>query len=166
MPQGALTRRDFHRLSMAALAGTVAGCARENQDAGDPGRSAAASESQQPAASETAAAVGTPKLIGGEVAGVHACRGLNQCRNLGASKQNECAGQGFCATTGPHTCHYKNDCKYLGGCGNTPASNDCKGKGECAVPIVNEETWKKARAAFEKRMAAQGKNVGPPPPRS
>jgi hypothetical protein len=36
--------------------------------------------------------------------------------------------------------------------------------GGCHVPLEGEETWAKARALFEERMKAAGKEVGAAPP--
>ncbi|MEX0715094.1 MAG: hypothetical protein WD066_00835 [Planctomycetaceae bacterium] len=167
MQHDALSRRDFNRLAMAAfggaLAGTVAGCGDAPRDPVTP-----TSGTEEPADNQVAAAepAGGKEPIGGEKPGLHACRGLNQCKNLGKTKQNDCAGQGACFTSNEHSCHTENDCKYLGGCGTTAANNACKGKGECAVPMVDEGIWKQAREVFEKRMAAKGKEVGPAPPKA
>ena len=139
-----LNRRDFQRLTAAAVGGLLAGSA---------------------VASSAFAADEAPKkdpkknpLLGEP----HVCRGINLCKGLGASKENACAGQGTCATAKAHTCHTHNECRGQGGCGNTPGENSCKGKGECGVPM-SSKTWKKARARFEDLMAKEGKKVGPTP---
>ncbi|MEX0704797.1 MAG: twin-arginine translocation signal domain-containing protein [Planctomycetales bacterium] len=161
MSRDALSRRDFHRLAAAAfggaVAGSIVGCGKGGQDASTAVNADNAVAAADPSGKE---------LVGGEKPGVHACRGLNQCKNLGKSKNNACAGQGTCATTKEHTCHTENECKYLGGCGESAGANACKRKGECAVPMVAEDTWKKAREAFEKRMAEKNKKVGPAPSKS
>lgn len=96
--------------------------------------------------------------------------GLNTCKGKDRTGTNECAGQGYCSTANPHTCHVKNDCRDQGGCGlygtaeeqNDPGQNDCKGFGSCAVPINAERfstnghnkgksVWARARARFEQR---------------
>ncbi|HTQ39730.1 MAG TPA: twin-arginine translocation signal domain-containing protein [Pirellulales bacterium] len=131
-----LSRRDFHKLTSAALggmaAGTWIGCHSE---------------------SNTAKAA-TPEL--------HTCRGLNACKGQGADGKNACAGQGTCAAV-HHGCAQQNDCKHQGGCGETPGMNDCKTKGGCEVPLQST-MWQKARTQFEERMKQAGKEVGAAPP--
>ncbi|WP_052657678.1 ferritin-like protein [Thalassospira sp. HJ] len=89
----------------------------------------------------------------------HACMGLNSCANQGRTRQNDCAGQGYCSTAlaynyanpsqplvADHTCHVKNNCAGQGGCGlygtaeeqNNPGGNDCATLGSCATPINAE----------------------------
>jgi hypothetical protein len=130
-----LSRRDFHKLTSAALGGMAAvtwlGCSSATKEA--------------KAADD-----------------LHACRGLNSCKGLGADGKNACAGQGTCATA-HHGCAQQNDCKHQGGCGDTPGENDCKTKGGCEVPISGD-MWAKARAKFEERMKTQGKDIGAAPP--
>lgn len=157
MAQSNLTRRDFHRLSMAAfsgiVAGTAAGCAREPA-------------SPPPAAGGGTDDGGQPSVAAGEnplLVEPHVCRGLNTCKGLGKGGDNECAGQGACATAEAHSCHYENKCRGQGGCGETAGRNECRGKGECAVPLA-EDTRKKVRQAFEEAMRAAGKPFGDPPP--
>lgn len=89
----------------------------------------------------------------------HACMGLNSCKNQGRTLANDCAGQGWCATSleyntaAPdqpsivnHTCHVQNNCAGQGGCGlygteeelNHPGGNACQTLGSCATPINAE----------------------------
>ena len=68
------------------------------------------------------------------------------------------------ATAKAHGCHADNECRGQGGCGAKPGENSCKAKGECGVPM-SSGTWKKARARFEELMKAEGKKVGPAPPK-
>ncbi len=89
----------------------------------------------------------------------HACMGLNSCKNQGRTASNDCAGQGFCATSlsynpaapsqptlTDHTCHVQNDCRNQGGCGlygteaelAEPGHNACQSLGSCATPINAE----------------------------
>lgn len=89
----------------------------------------------------------------------HACMGLNSCKGQGRTRDNNCAGQGYCSTAleynyadpsqpkvSDHTCHVKNDCAGQGGCGlygtaeeqNHPSGNDCATLGSCATPINAE----------------------------
>jgi hypothetical protein len=132
-----LNRREFQKLSAAALggliAGTVAGCNQSNAPA------------------PTVASIGDK----------HVCRGLNSCKGLGADGKNDCAGQGNCATI-KHDCAGKNQCKGQGGCSPKPAANDCAGKGGCAMPVM-ASAWKEVRQRFEADMAAKGKKVGAAP---
>lgn len=81
--------------------------------------------------------------------------GLNGCKGQGRSRDNACAGQGYCSTAleynyanpsapqvSDHTCHVKNACAGQGGCGlygtaeeqNRPAANACATLGSCAGP--------------------------------
>jgi hypothetical protein len=146
-----LSRRDFHKLTSAALSGMVAGTMFGCSSEKNPEKNGA-----------SAAGVGGPAGAAVAVAaGIHACRGLNDCKGQGAEKQNACAGQGTCATVG-HDCAAKNDCKHQGGCGEAPGYNDCKTKGGCAVPM-SAGMWEKARARFEQQMKEQGKEFGAAP---
>ena len=117
-----LTRRDFGKFSLAALAGVYAGT-----------QSFAADKDEKKEKSP---------LLGDK----HVCRGINTCKGKGADKKNKCAGMGACATAAAHTCGGQNECKGQGGCGEKPGENSCKGKGDCSVPL-NAASWKKARAA-------------------
>ena len=141
MAHSELNRRDFQRLTMAALGGALAGAelgyAAEEKD----------KEEKNPLLVEP-----------------HVCRGLNTCKEKGAGKKNACAGQGTCATAKAHTCHGKNDCKGQGGCESNPGENACKGKGNCGVPL-SDGAWKKARKRFEELMKKEGKKVGDAPPK-
>ena len=128
-----LSRRDFNRLTTAALGGLLTGAVLGCQPSG--GGPAPAVEKDK-----------------------HVCRGLNECKAAG----HECAGQGQCSTVAAHSCSRHNDCKGQGGCGATPGENDCKGKGGCAVPLA-EHAWGTARENFEKRMKAAGKKFGSAP---
>lgn len=149
MSKREVNRRDFHRWGMAALggvwAGAMAGC-------GGP--------AEEPAAETT-----TPSEEAMASAEVHACRGLNACRGQGASGDNDCAGQGTCATIEHHHCGGLNACKGQGGCGENPAANECKGQGGCAIPMTHGDAWDRARERFENEMAAAGKTIGEPPPK-
>jgi|GEM_PF-366936 len=89
----------------------------------------------------------------------HGCMTLNSCKNQGRTLNNDCAGQGWCATSlayngakpfepkvSDHQCHVTNDCKGQGGCGlygteeelNQPGGNACQAQGSCATPINAE----------------------------
>jgi hypothetical protein len=137
MDQNPVTRRDFGRLTMAAVGGIAAGV-------------------MVPA---TVRAADEGSLL---LKDPHVCRGLNTCKGKGTTKDNACAGQGKCATAEKHTCDAQNACKGQGGCGETPGENACKTKGSCHVPLT-PDTWKKARAHFEAAMKKAGKSVGPAP---
>ncbi len=138
------TRRDFHKLSMAALGGAVAG----------------------------GAMFSSPAFAGSEelLKEPHVCRGLNTCKGKGACKtaqneckgKNTCAGAGKCSSVAKHGCGGENACKGQGGCGEHPGENACKGKGDCSVPL-DAKAWKKARANFEAAMKKAGKMVHPAP---
>jgi hypothetical protein len=141
MAHSELNRRDFQRLTMAALGGALAG-AETGLAADDKGKE------------ETSPLLSDP----------HVCRGINTCKAKGADKKNACAGQGTCATAKAHSCHGDNECKGQGGCGAKPGENACKGKGECGVPL-SAGTWKKARKRFEELMTKAGKKFGDAPPK-
>ncbi len=141
------SRRDFNRLTLAAVGGLMVGAA------------------QTPRPALAAATLPDAKKE------VHVCRGLNACKGQGVAvdlngdgkpDQNACAGQGACATAKHVTCGGENDCKGQGGCGATPGENDCKGQGHCHVPLM-DSAWKKARSRFEARMKKQQKEFGMPP---
>ena len=134
-----LTRRDFQRLTMAAVGGLVIGSGIQ--------RLAGAAEEHNDA------------LLLDEP---HVCRGLNACKGKGKGGNNACAGRSECATAEAHTCAGSNACKGQGGCGEVPGENACKGKGKCHVPL-EDKTWKKTRAHFEAVMKKAGKKVGPAP---
>lgn len=159
MSSSELNRRDFHRLSMAAFGGALAGSL-----AGCSGPTA------PPAANSTATTGGKSSSppVAGEAheittAEVHICRGLNTCKGKGAGGTNECAGQGDCATPSTHhDCSGSNACKGQGGCGANPAQNSCKGQGGCHVPLM-AGAWKDARAFFESEMKKAGKEFGAAP---
>jgi len=141
-----INRRDFGKLTMAAVGGLVAGSA---------------------GTSSTMAAEGDSLLLQEP----HVCRGLNTCKGKGACKtadssckgHNDCAGAGGCATVEKHACAGENACKGHGGCGANPGENQCKGKGKCAVPL-GEKAWKKARANFEKAYKAKYDKAPRPAP--
>lgn len=139
-------RRDFHKLTMAALGGMLAGTASPvaGQDQG---------EGQQPKVNVD------PALLLQEP---HVCRGLNNCKGKGKGGKNDCAGQGACAVVSSHSCNGQNDCKAQGGCGGYPGQNTCKGKGHCAVPLT-DETWKTARKQFEHLYKDMDKKLGKAP---
>jgi hypothetical protein len=140
MDKSELNRREFQRLTGAALGGMLLG--------------AGALKSSLLAAP----AADSNPLLGDN----HVCRGLNTCKAKGADKKNSCAGTGSCAVAKKHTCHASNDCKGQGGCGAHPGENTCKGMGECAVPL-KPATWTKARKRYEELMKAAGEKFGPAP---
>lgn len=139
-----LNRRDFGKLSLAALAGMYAGT-RSANGADEKGKD----KKKNPLLTDK-----------------HVCRGLNTCKQKGADKKNSCAGTGSCAVAAAHTCGGGNECKGQGGCGQHPGENQCKGQGECNVPL-QPAVWKKARKRFEELMKADGKKFGkaPAPPK-
>ncbi|WP_390914868.1 hypothetical protein [Pseudosulfitobacter sp. SM2401] len=109
---------------------------------------------------------------------LHACMGLNACAGadryglngpIDGRGPNDCAGQGYCATSNDHTCHVQNNCADQGGCGlygtgeemDKPGTNDCRSLGSCATPINAERfstngpnkgksVWLRAREVFKK----------------
>ena len=138
-------RRDFHKLTMAALGGLVAGTA--------------VSSAQAQKKDESPKLKVDPGLLMHEP---HTCKGLNTCKGKGKGEKNACAGQGACGTAKAHDCKGMNDCKGQGGCGGYPGQNTCKSTGHCAVPL-SKETWALARKQFEQLMTDAGKKVGPAP---
>jgi hypothetical protein len=152
MDQG-LDRRDFHKLSLAALGGVLAGAA-----AGCGGAAPPSGPSGPPAVS-TNEQTYVEQLLTDEP---HVCRGLNTCKGLGRSKENECAGLGTCATMADASCGGNNACQGQGGCGELPGMNSCKGKGGCHIPLM-DQAWDKARESFEAAMKKSGKKFGPAP---
>lgn len=135
-------RRDFHKLTTAALgglaAGALLGCGSE--PAGGPG----------PAVTPTAAG------------DVHLCRGLNDCKGQGKGGENACRGQGACATAKESSCGGQNECKGLGGCGDTVGANECKGQGGCHVPLM-DGAWTKLRTKKETEWAEKKLDFSTPP---
>lgn len=128
-----LDRRDFHKLTSAALGGLAAGAVL-----GCSSSTPAPKATGTPAKGETTVAV----------AEVHLCRGLNECKGQGKDGKNACRGQGTCATAKEHSCGGQNDCKGLGGCGEEVGANECKGKGGCHVPLM-DSAWEKLRKKKE-----------------
>ncbi len=135
-----MNRRDFHRLTAAAMGGLVAGAGIARADDAkkkDPEKSLWL---QEP----------------------HVCRGLNTCKGKGGDKKNDCAGTGSCATAKAHTCNGDNDCAGQGGCGANPGENKCKGMGACHVPLT-DDAWGKARKSFEAALKKADKKFGDAP---
>jgi hypothetical protein len=158
MNEPTLTRRDVHRLALAALGGlltgAIAGCSGKPPDQGQ-GKSPPTAVPDKEAGEKVSRLLEDP----------HVCRGINTCKNKGKKgTTNECAGQAHCATVAAHDCNGMNDCKGQGGCGEHPGENECKGKGGCAVPL-SDKTWPKARKRFEELMTKAGKKFGDPPPK-
>jgi len=156
-PERDPSRRDFHRLTIAAVGGLMAGLAQ-------PEHLVQAEEQNKKGNNK-------PKKVVKESKEIHVCRGLNSCKGQGVDWDfdgdgkpdlNACAGQGACATAKHVSCNGENDCKGQGGCGNTAGANDCKGQGQCHVPLTTD-TWKKARARFEVRMKKENKEYGDAP---
>jgi hypothetical protein len=156
MQDNGMDRRDFHKLSVAALGGMIAGT---TMGCGGGATPPDKSNPATPPAANAVALTDAEKLITDEP---HTCRGLNSCKNLGRSKDNACAGQGTCASLPDSTCGGNNACKGQGGCGEDPGMNACKGKGGCHIPLM-DSAWTKARKAFEGAMTKSGKTVGAAP---
>lgn len=115
---------------------------------------------------------------------LHVCMGLNSCKNAGVSGNNECAGQGDCATAVGHPCHTLNACKGQGACGLFgtteefchPGENDCRYQGSCGVPILASRffmqgpnkglsVWQLARKRFEEKREGHKPKTGKSPQR-
>ncbi len=137
MDKSEMNRRDFQRLTGAALGGMIAGASLLKS---------------------VVVAAEVPNILSDP----HVCRGINSCKGKGADGKNSCAGTGSCATASAHSCHKANACKGQGGCDGHPGENACKGRGACAVPL-NKQSWSKARKTFEAAMKAQGQKFGPAP---
>ena len=157
MQNHGLDRRDFHKLTLAAfggmLAGTTIGCG-----GGAPPSGATPAVPVVTTTSSTELTE-VEKLIIDEP---HVCRGLNSCKALGRGKDNDCAGLGTCASMADASCGTNNACKGQGGCGELPGMNSCKGKGGCHIPLM-DDAWDKARAAFESAMKRSSKQFGAAP---
>jgi len=130
-----LDRRDFNKLTTAALgglaAGSLIGCGSE--PAPGPG----------PAVTPVAAS------------DKHLCRGLNECKGQGKGGENTCRGQGACATVAESSCGGQNECKGLGGCGETVGTNECKGKGGCHIPLMTVPAGESAWDTLRKKKEAE-----------
>lgn len=146
MAQQSFDRRDFHKLTTAALgglaAGAVLGCSKKDE-----------------------------KIKGGDgitqvaTNDVHLCRGLNECKGQGKDGKNSCRGQGSCATAKEHSCASQNDCKGLGGCGGKEGANECRQKGGCSVPLM-EGAWESLRKKKEAEWGEKKLEIGPAPPKA
>lgn len=152
MPSNDYNRREFNKLALAALGGTVAGSmlgCGGGETAPKPPETAPAKVAEAGKDKET---------------DWHLCRGLNSCKEQGADHKNACAGQGSCASASVHhACSENNNCKGQGGCGANPGANECKGKGGCSVPLMGH-AWEKVRDRFKGEMEKQGKPIGEAPP--
>ena len=144
MKRNNLNRRDFSKWSVAALGGLVAGSAI---GCGDGAETPSGGDASGDTGSDSTEVV------------AHACRGLNDCK----SANNDCRGQGTCATEAwHHTCAGQNDCKGQGGCGENPAANECKGKGGCEVPLM-DAAWEQARKNMEAKWKEAEQEFGAAP---
>ena len=135
-----------------AKAGTAA-AAHKVTKAGSPYEGITAFPSSPPTDAALTAAAGANNWVR------HGCMTLNSCKNQGRTLNNNCAGQGWCATSlaynaakpsepsvSDHQCHVTNNCKGQGGCGlygtqeelNIPGGNSCQAQGSCATPINAE----------------------------
>jgi hypothetical protein len=137
-----INRRDFNKLTGAALSGLASGaaigCGSGNKAPVTTGDGTLAK------------------------ADMHLCRGLNECKGQGKDGKNECRGQGSCATAKEHSCAGQNECKGLGGCGEAVGKNDCKSQGGCHVPLM-ESAWDTLRNRKEAEWAEKKLEVGQPP---
>ncbi|MEX0727150.1 MAG: hypothetical protein WEB58_23215 [Planctomycetaceae bacterium] len=143
MKNQSVQRRDFHKLSLAALGGVLAGTA-----------SAIAEDDDDAPKLKV-----DPALLLKEP---HTCKGLNACKGKGKGEKNACAGTSACATIEAHTCAGTNACKGQGGCGGYPGQNTCKEVGHCAVPL-KKETWATARKQLEHLFKDMDKKLGDAP---
>ena len=148
MTEARVHRRQFHKLTAAALSGLVAGA----------GSVWAADEKKDKKGKKPKVNV-DPALLLTEP---NACRGLNVCKGKGKGGDNACAGQGACGSVEAHSCNGQNACEGQGGCGAYPGQNTCKTKGHCAVPL-KKATWETARKQFEQLRKDAGEKVGPAP---
>lgn len=148
-------RRDFHKLTAAALGGLAAGSVLGCGD-NKPATPAATPPAATPPAT-------TPAPTAVTAVEKHLCRGLNECKGKGKDGKNSCRGQGICATVMEHTCGGQNDCKGLGGCGETAGANECKEKGGCHVPLM-ESAWTKVRARKDAEWKEKKLEAGAAPP--
>jgi len=133
-----LNRRDFGRLTAAALGGAMAGTMLGERalHAAEKGKADDSHWLKDP----------------------HICCGLNSCKGRGKGAKNDCAGMGSCATVEAHGCAGQNGCAGQGPSGD----NSCKGKGSCGVP-VSGSAWKGARSQWEAAMTKAGKKFGQAP---
>jgi hypothetical protein len=144
-----IDRRDFHKLTAAALSGLAAGAVL-----GCGGQTAAPPAAADPASDPSRAVA---------AADVHLCRGLNECKGKGKGGDNACRGQGACATAKEHACGGQNECKGLGGCGENVGANACRGQGGCHVPLM-EGAWETLRTKKKAEWAEKQLAAGEPPP--
>ncbi len=140
-----LSRRDFGKLTAAALGGAITGAMLGER-------------ALHAAAAQAAAKGGSAAPQGPALKDPHICCGLNTCKGKGKSASNGCAGTGTCATVAAHGCAGQNTCAGLGPTGD----NACKGKGGCAVPVTGDG-WKKLRTNYEAAMTRAGKKFGAAP---
>lgn len=156
-----LSRRDFTRLSLAALGGAAAGSMLSGcSDSSPPPTAETKTDPAPKPTTQPTTAAENPLL-----SEPHVCRGLNTCKDHGTGGDNACAGQGACASVMAHSCRGGNECKGQGGCGEHPGENACKGQGKCAVPL-GDGAWARARQNFEAAMTDAGKKVGAAPEQS
>ena len=122
-PERDPSRRDFHRLTLAAVGGLMAGLAQ-------PGQLVQADDQNKKGDNKSKKPAKPSKEI-------HVCRGLNSCKGQGIDwdfdgdgklDTNACAGQGACATAKHVSCNNENDCKGQGGCGSTAGTMTAKAK--------------------------------------
>jgi hypothetical protein len=143
MEKSQLHRRDFNRLTAAALGGMMAGAVAGCGPSSDSDAASDSTENQS-------------------TAGKHLCRGLNECKEQGADKENGCRGMGTCATYAHHECGLKNACKGQGGCGEEVGTNACKGKGGCSVPLM-DHAWDEVREKLVAKWKQGGNEYHDPP---
>jgi len=158
MKRTELNRRDFNKLTMAALGGVVAGTAIGCGSGDEDEKKTGGTTPETPGPPG-----GDPDGDGDPKVALNACRGLNTCSEAGQG-EHDCAGKGSCYTVEKHDCATLNTCQYLGGCHGKAGINECKEMGGCGVPMdADSDAWKQAHDAFVERMKKDGKEVGPAP---
>jgi len=156
-----LNRRDFHKFTMAAfggmVAGTTIGCGEDKKE-----ETTKKAPEKDGGKNDDDKEVALNDWTGKD----HVCRGLNACKNQGGTEigENACRGRGNCATAKAHSCGGENECKYQGGCHGKAGQNGCKTKGGCHVPL-NDGDWGAVREVFEAAMKKAGKEFGDAPPK-
>ena len=109
--------------------------------------------SRRDAITVLATGISSGLLAGGGSRGVLAQVSGEKCKDKGdnCNNNNDCCNNLKCKNG---TC--KKD--------NNNDNNDCKGKGGCAVPLM-EGAWTQVRASLEEKMKAEKKEIGPAPPK-
>ena len=92
MKRDHVNRRDFNKLTMAAMggmmAGSLIGCGTKKTEKTE-------ANSEEPDAN--AKGEENEETVAASWEGPHVCRGLNACKGKGKTGKNACVGQGECA---------------------------------------------------------------------